>query len=42
MLDGREIGEGTRGPITTKLQTMYFDQVTGNSPYNQDWLTLVK
>lgn len=41
MLDGREIGEGTRGPITTKLQAMYFDQVTGKAPFNSDWLTLV-
>ena len=41
MLDGREIGEGTRGPITTKLQAMYFDQVTGKAPFNSDLLTLV-
>lgn len=42
MLDGREIGEGVRGPITTKLQAMYFDQVTGHSPFNSDWLTHIK
>ena len=28
-LDGRVIGEGRRGPVTEKLQTMYFDTVTG-------------
>jgi branched-chain amino acid aminotransferase len=28
-LDARTIGEGKRGPITTKLQAMYFDQVKG-------------
>lgn len=42
MLDGREIGEGRRGPVTEKLQTMYFDQVTGKKPYKQEWLTPVK
>ena len=41
-LDGRVIGAGRRGPITEKLQTMYFDQVTGKAPYKSEWLTLVK
>lgn len=41
-LDGRLIGPGHRGPVTEKLQTMYFDQVTGKAPYNPNWLTLVK
>ena len=42
MLDGRAIGAGSRGPVTEKLQTMYFDQVTGKAPYKPEWLTLVK
>ncbi len=41
-LDGRVIGAGRRGPVTEKLQTMYFDQVTGKAPYKPEWLTLVK
>ena len=28
-LDNRQIGDGGRGPITTQLQTMYFDQIHG-------------
>ncbi len=40
-LDRRNIGEGTAGPITKKLQKMYFDAVTGKSPQHADWLTLV-
>src|SRR5690554_3451465 len=41
MLDGRQIGGGSRGPITTQLQSMYFDAVRGNRPQNADWLTPV-
>ncbi|MGB0503742.1 MAG: branched-chain amino acid transaminase [Thalassolituus sp.] len=41
-LDGRVIGAGSRGPVTEKLQTMYFDTVTGKAPFNAEWLTLVK
>ncbi|TXI46198.1 MAG: branched-chain amino acid transaminase [Methylophilus sp.] len=40
-LDNRAIGEGTRGPITEKLQTMYFDVVKGKNPKYAHWLTLV-
>lgn len=40
-LDNRAIGEGTRGPITEKLQSMYFDVVKGKSAKYQHWLTLV-
>lgn len=40
-LDNRAIGKGTRGPITEKLQTMFFDVVTGKSARHQSWLTLV-
>ncbi len=41
-LDGRIIGAGKRGPVTEKLQTMYFDAVKGKLPEHQDWLTPVK
>ncbi|MEJ2530356.1 MAG: branched-chain amino acid transaminase [Halioglobus sp.] len=37
-VDGRTIGEGTRGPLTQKLQTMYFDTVRGNRAANSHWL----
>jgi branched-chain amino acid aminotransferase len=40
-LDNRAIGNGTRGPITEKLQTLYFDVVHGRSAKHADWLTLV-
>ncbi|CAA0122185.1 Branched-chain-amino-acid aminotransferase [BD1-7 clade bacterium] len=41
-LDSRKIGEGVRGPITTKMQAMYFDQVKGRRSQNPEWLTAVK
>ena len=37
-LDGRAIGNGARGPLTEKLQTMYFDTVRGNRSENSQWL----
>ncbi|TCV85396.1 branched-chain amino acid transaminase [Sulfurirhabdus autotrophica] len=40
-LDNRKIGNGDRGPLTEKLQTMYFDCVTGKAKHHMDWLTLV-
>lgn len=41
-LDGRAIGAGKRGPVTEKLQAMYFDAVQGKLPQHSDWLTLVR
>ncbi|MBB5019885.1 branched-chain amino acid aminotransferase [Chitinivorax tropicus] len=41
-LDNRMIGEGVRGPVTTRLQQLYFDCVTGKSEQHRDWLTFVK
>ena len=41
-LDGRVIGAGKRGPLTEKLQTMYFDAVKGKRPENANWLTRVR
>jgi len=40
-VDGREIGSGSRGPITEKLQTMYFDTVKGRRESALEWLTPV-
>lgn len=40
-LDARMIGEGRRGPVTEKLQAMYFDQVKGRRSENAQWLTPV-
>lgn len=40
-LDGRQIGSGTRGPITQKLQSMFFDVVNGRNGKYAHWLTLV-
>ena len=41
-LDNRSIGAGTRGPITEKLQTLYFDVVHGRHQLHPEWLTSVK
>lgn len=40
-VDGREIGSGGRGPITQRLQAIYFDQVHGRRDEYPDWLTWV-
>jgi branched-chain amino acid aminotransferase len=40
-VDDRSIGNGGRGPITEKLQTLYFDQVHGRREDYPQWLTLV-
>ncbi len=40
-LDGRQIGAGERGPITEKLQQLYFNTVQGKHSQHTDWLTTV-
>jgi branched-chain amino acid aminotransferase len=40
-LDNRQIGSGDRGPITARLQAMYFDCVHGRASRHADWLTLI-
>ena len=40
-VDGRKIGAGKRGPITTKLQKAFFDLVAGKNKKHDDWLTPV-
>ncbi|MCG6871986.1 MAG: branched-chain amino acid transaminase [Gammaproteobacteria bacterium] len=41
-LDGRQIGTGSRGPLTEQLQTMYFDQVKGRREAHPEWLSFVE
>jgi len=40
-LDDRTIGAGRRGPVTERLQTLFFDVVAGKSEKYRHWLTLV-
>ncbi|CAM3601863.1 branched-chain amino acid transaminase [Halomonas lysinitropha] len=40
-LDGRIIGEGRRGPVTEKIQSLYFDVVRGKQAIDASWLTPV-
>ena len=40
-LDGRAIGAGSRGPVTEKIQSMFFDAVNGRVPKFKHWLTPV-
>ncbi|CAC9515958.1 Branched-chain amino acid aminotransferase (EC 2.6.1.42) [uncultured Gammaproteobacteria bacterium] len=38
-LDNRTIGSGTRGPITEKLQALYFDCVYGRNDKYKQWIS---
>ncbi|HRQ05938.1 MAG TPA: branched-chain amino acid transaminase [Nitrosomonas halophila] len=40
-LDCRTIGSGQRGPITERLQTLFFDCVSGRSEAHANWLHYV-
>lgn len=40
-LDGRPIGSGVRGPVTERLQSLYFDTVHGRADKYNHWLTPV-
>jgi len=40
-LDNRAIGSGGRGPITARLQALFFDVVQGRVPARSGWLTPV-
>jgi branched-chain amino acid aminotransferase len=40
-LDRIEIGSGSRGPITEKIQAAFFDIVNGRNPKYASWLTKV-
>lgn len=40
-VDDRVIGNGKRGPMTEKLQKLYFDTVKGKNSQFKEWLTYV-
>lgn len=40
-IDNRQIGIGSRGPVTEKLQKAFFDVVNGRNPKYHHWLTKV-
>ena len=40
-LDRIELGSGSRGPITEKIQSAFFDIVNGRNPIYAEWLSLV-
>ncbi|MEE8219034.1 MAG: branched-chain amino acid transaminase [bacterium] len=40
-VDGRTIGPGKPGHMTTKLQQLFFDVVAGRDPAHEHWLTYV-
>ena len=39
--DRLQIGSGSRGPVTEKIQTAFFDIVGGRNPQYAHWLTRV-
>ena len=41
-LDNRVIGAGKRGPVTEKLQSMFFDVVNGRNSKYAKWLTPIR
>jgi branched-chain amino acid aminotransferase len=41
-LDRRTIGAGTRGPVTERIQSAFFDIVNGRNPKYHHWLTKVE
>ena len=40
-LDRIELGSGSRGPITEKIQSAFFDIVNGRNPKYAEWLSKV-
>ncbi len=40
-VDNRQIGIGSRGPITEKIQSLFFDVVSGKAPKYAHWLSPV-
>jgi len=40
-LDGRQIGAGSRGPVTEQLQSLFFDVASGKAAKYKHWLTPV-
>ena len=40
-VDNRQIGSGSRGPVTEKIQSLFFDAVSGTNPKYAHWLSPV-
>lgn len=40
-IDHRPIGEGSVGPVVSRIQKLYFDIVRGRNNKYRDWLTPV-
>ena len=40
-VDNRQIGNGSRGPVTEKIQSLFFDAVSGKNPKYAHWLSAV-
>ena len=40
-LDRRNIGNGSKGEITNKIQSLYFDIVQGENEQYKNWLTYI-
>jgi branched-chain amino acid aminotransferase len=40
-VDGRVIGKGSRGPVTEKIQSLFFDVVNGRNAKYKHWLAKV-
>ena len=40
-VDKVQIGDGRRGPITTEIQSAFFDIISGERPDDHNWLTFV-
>ena len=40
-VDGLQVGEGRRGPVTEQIQRRYLELVTGEGPDPWGWLTYV-
>ena len=38
-IDNRSVGTGKPGPITQKVQSLYFDLVKGKNPHFKEWLS---
>lgn len=41
-VDNRVVGDGKRGPVTSKLQDLFFEIVRGNNKKYKDWCTIIK
>jgi branched-chain amino acid aminotransferase len=39
MVEGRKVGSGERGPVTTRVQATFMDAITGKVPQYESWLT---